>query len=144
MGENTRTKSSAARAAIAERRAQALELRKAGATIPQIAAKLGVAKSTAHDDVMKSIAALTREPAKAVLALELERLDAMLMGLWNSARGGDVFSIDRVLKIMDRRARYLGIDTAQTDSGDGDARQALDALVSAITARAATPDPNSP
>lgn len=101
MGENTRTKSSAARVAIAERRAQALELRKAGATIPQIAAKLGVAKSTAHDDVMKSIAALTREPAKAVLALELERLDAMLMGLWNSARGGDVFSIDRVLKIMD-------------------------------------------
>ena len=45
-----------------------------------------------------------------VLGEELDRLDKMLQGLWSEARRGNYHSIDRVLRIMERRARYLGLD----------------------------------
>lgn len=51
-----------------------------------------------------------REEATDALQLELERLDAMLSGLWKKAETGDTEAIDRVLKIMERRSKYLGLD----------------------------------
>lgn len=96
---------------LAERRAKALELRKAGASYEQIADKLGYSnRGNAYRDVDREIKAITAEPAKQVLTLELERLDAMLMGLWSGARSGNQGAVDRVVRIMDRRARYLGLD----------------------------------
>ena len=37
-------------------------------------------------------------------------LDAMMAGIWVSVRGGNLQAIDRALKIMARRAEYLGLD----------------------------------
>jgi hypothetical protein len=53
------------------------------------------------------------EGAEEVLNLELQRLDTMLLAVWPKAASGDSGAIDRVLKLMDRRARYLGLDTPQ-------------------------------
>lgn len=126
-----------------EKDAKALELRKSGVTFEQIANHLGYAsKGKAHDGVMRAIREITREPAQELLELELSRLDAMLGGLWVAARSGDVFAIDRVLSIMDRRARYLGLNNPTPDAGDTEAREALQALVAAITN--ATPNTSAP
>lgn len=104
-----------------ERRARALNLRKAGASYELIATQLGYSsKSLAYRDIKTAIAAITAEPAKDVLALELERLDALLLGQWSAATqrgGGDPRAVDRVLKIMARRSAYLGLD-AQAGPGD--------------------------
>jgi methylmalonyl-CoA mutase cobalamin-binding subunit len=37
----------------------------------------------------------------------------MLNSLWDGAMRGNLLAIDRVLKIMERRARMLGLDVAE-------------------------------
>ena len=54
-----------------------------------------------------------------VRSLELARLDEMLLGLWGKASRGELQSVDRVLKILERRARYLGLDAPQRQSLEG-------------------------
>lgn len=92
------------------RAVQALELRKAGATYDAIAKRLGVTDAAVIKMVRNLLAETARQPADDVRELELHRLDTMILGLWQQARSGDVQAIDRVLKIMDRRASYMGLD----------------------------------
>lgn len=116
-------------AKAAERRAEALKLRLAGATYEQIAKRLDYShRGKAHDDVMAALRAVTAEPAKELLTLELQRLDAMLIGLWRQAAQGQPAAVDRVLKIMERRAKYLGLDTVDTSASDA-AKSLLDTII---------------
>lgn len=95
----------------AERRGRALELRKAGATFEQIANQLGYAdRHSAREAVVRALKDITRDGAEEVLDLELQRLDAMLVGLWAAARRGEPRSVETVLKVMERRSKYLGLD----------------------------------
>lgn len=105
----------------AELATKALVLRRAGATYDQVARELGLAnRSVAFKLVQGAIADIPREEAQECLALELERLDSMLRGgLFEKARMGDLNSVDRVLRIMDRRARYLGLDSPEKREHSG-------------------------
>lgn len=95
----------------AELKRKALELRKAGANYDQIAAQLKLAnRSVAWKLVRSAIKGIYQEPAQAVATLELERLDALLLGCWSKAKGGDLHAVDRALRIMERRAAFLGLD----------------------------------
>jgi hypothetical protein len=95
----------------AERRRKALELRKAGASYEQIATQLGYTnKGSVWRDVRDAIADIYREPAMDVRQLELGRLDAMLLGVWQKAKAGDPHAIDRVIRIQERRSAYEGLD----------------------------------
>jgi hypothetical protein len=99
------------RAYRAELARKALELRKAGANNDQIAKQLHLAnRSVAWKLVQGALKQIVQEPAEEVLRLELSRLDAMLLGLWPKAKTGDGLAVDRVLRIMDRRSAYLGLD----------------------------------
>ena len=49
-------------------------------------------------------------------AQELARLDRMQVGLWPQVIKGNHGAIDRVLRIMERRARLLGLDAATAAS----------------------------
>lgn len=42
--------------------------------------------------------------------MEVERLDALLLGIWANARSGIPEYVDRALKIIARRAALLGLD----------------------------------
>ncbi len=106
-------RSDSKRIAAAERRIQALELRKAGASYRRIGEALGVAAVTAHNDVHRALAdliAAQNSSAKEYQALELERLDAMLLAVWTDASHGHLGAVDRVLRISERRAKLLGLD----------------------------------
>ena len=94
----------------AERQRQALELRKAGASYPEIARTLGCALSSAHKSVSAALQKTLQEPAAEVRQLELDRLDRLMRALWPAAIEGDPNVIDRVLKIMARRAALQGLD----------------------------------
>jgi hypothetical protein len=99
----------------AELQKKALELRKAGASNDQIAQQLGMCnRAAAWKLVQSALHEIIREPAEDVLALEISRLDAMLLGCWTKAKSGDPHAIDRALRIMDRRASYLGLDAPKT------------------------------
>jgi hypothetical protein len=93
-----------------ERRRQALDLRKRGLTYPQIAKAMSVSLGTAHKLVQTAISDIPKELAEDVRLLELERLDRMLAGMWPKAIAGDPKAVAAAVKIMDRRAKYLGID----------------------------------
>jgi hypothetical protein len=96
-----------------EERLDALHMRKAGLSYTQIGRQLGMTKAGAHKLVktaLEELRSATTEAAADVIQLELERLDAMLMGLWAPATRGDGGAVDRVLKIMERRSRLLGLD----------------------------------
>lgn len=103
-----------------------LRMRKVGATYAEIARAAidrfgadalpgGWCDRYAHKDVKRELDKLHNEigeNAVEVLELELQRLDDLLKGLWPlAARSNpDTKAVDRVLKIMERRARLLGLD----------------------------------
>lgn len=96
------------------RRARALELHLAGANYDKIAEMVGYAsKGSAHKAVQEALNSEAPSPNSAEeLQTELARLDALLAGLWQRARRGEVQAVDRVLKIGERRAALLTLDTA--------------------------------
>jgi hypothetical protein len=99
--------------------AEALALRKSGATYEAIARDLGVSIQSAHRVVKRAPERLNGEIAESVAdvrRMELERLDAMLGALWSKAARGNLTAVDRVLHIMERRAKLLGLDTPSTDA----------------------------
>lgn len=90
---------------------KALELRLAGKSFDYIAKKLGYGYArSAHLAVEAALEKVIQEPASKLLAMERERLDRLLSAIWSTAEGGDLEAIDRCLKIMDRRAKYHGLD----------------------------------
>lgn len=107
--------------AAAERQRQALELRKAGVGFQAIADRLGYKDhSGAYRAVKTALKKTLQEPADEVRRVEVERLDAMLLGLWSSAKAGNLLAVDRVLRIMQRRADLLGLDAPQKREITGD------------------------
>ena len=104
-----------------EKRHQALELRKRGLSYRQVAQALSCSVSVAHEYVESAIAAIPREAAEDVRRLELERVDRMIAGAWPGASSGDPKSIFAVVKLMERRAKYLGLDAPSKVelAGDG-------------------------
>jgi hypothetical protein len=98
-------------AKAADRERQALDLRKAGGTFEQIATQLGYRDAGgAHKAVAR---ALKRVPAAGVEELrEVEslRLERLLLAVWRDATGGDLKAVDRALRIIDQRARLLGLN----------------------------------
>lgn len=94
-----------------ERMAKALELRRQGMGLADIAKELGFKDASGvYYAIQRALKKIIQEPAEAVRKLELERLDKMLLGLWPQATKGQWQAVDRVLSIMERRAKLLGLD----------------------------------
>jgi hypothetical protein len=103
-----------------DRKLQALELRKAAVSYQQIADQLGYrSASGAFNAVKAALKATLREPANELRDLEVARLDAMLLPLWRRVQSGDEKAVDRVLRIMERRARLLGLDAPRRQELSG-------------------------
>lgn len=112
-------------AELSEHERKALDLRIAGKTFQQIADAMATTRTTAYrwvvaalekaDEAMAERAAEHRE-------LEAQRLNALLASLWTNALAGEPGVVDRVLKIMERRAKLLGLDAparAELSGPDG-------------------------
>ena len=93
------------------RAAKALELRMEGMKFDDIANELGYnSKQAAFDAVSRELKAITREPAEEVLRIDLERLDRMWGIHYLNAQAGDAVALSSCMRIMERRARLLGLD----------------------------------
>ena len=109
----------------AERRAFVLGLRKQGKTYVDIARatidKFGVERLPAGfderyawKDVSRELERLRAEiadSADSVIELEVQRLDAMLDRLWPKVENGDEKAVNTALRVMERRAKLLGLDS---------------------------------
>ena len=99
-----------------ERRNTALDMRSRGYSYTDIAKALGVSRSTAHKYVtteLDKIREETRASAEQVRGLELSRLDRLWRRaeeLLDSDDDDGAKAIGAALRIMERRARLLGLD----------------------------------
>lgn len=99
----------------ATRRQEAITLRRAGIRVDQIAQRFRVHESTIYAWCREAIRDIPREEADELRLMELDRLDALQQAAWTEAMRGDPRAIDRVLAVMDRRARYLGLYDARAE-----------------------------
>jgi len=103
--EGARTPATNARAA------QVLWLREAGVPFKTIAERLGYrSESGAYNAFKRAMQRTIQEPADELRRLEELRLDALLRAMMPEALRGSTWHVDRVLSIMDRRAKLLGLD----------------------------------
>jgi hypothetical protein len=103
----------AEKGAILQRQLQALELRKAGYSYRAIGERLGISHVQAYTDVNAELARLTelrKDSTEELRELELERLDVLLKGLEPMARVGNPGAVNSYLRVMERRAKLLGLD----------------------------------
>ena len=95
-----------------EREAKVLQLRRGGLTFDLIAKELGFANpSGAHKAYANACKRIIRSDVEELRGTELDRLDIAQGALWNKVMRGEVPAIMALLKIMERRARLLGLDT---------------------------------
>lgn len=94
----------------AERRAQAVHLRREGLTLREVADRLGVSVYTAWNDIQTAVRDIPKEEADLLRQQEADRLDNLQRAVWDDAIAGDLHAVDRVLKIIERRCRLLGLD----------------------------------
>ena len=112
------SKTSVRRLKAIERQKQALELRATGKSYDYIAAELGYASASgAYSAVEAAILRTQQEPADHVRVMELRLTDKLLAKLVDrldspgSLPASDLRALtDSTLRVMDRRAKYLGID----------------------------------
>lgn len=106
-------KTTAKKFGTAEARARAVMLRKAGATFDQIGKELKCTRQNAYKLVstaLKELQEITISETSELVALENERLDSLWLPAYKSAIGGDLYAIDRCLRISERRAKLNGLD----------------------------------
>jgi DNA-binding CsgD family transcriptional regulator len=100
----------------AELEAECLRLRREGLTHREIAARLGVAPATAYRRIRHALDEVNErnvEDATTLRSLEMLRLDELQNAIWQRATDGDVRALDRILAIMTRRAKLLGLDAPE-------------------------------
>lgn len=98
--------------ASAERARMALDLSLGGARLEDIARRLGYRdRSGPHKAIQRQLAALPKRSAEELREQINLRYDAMLLGLWQRARTGNVQAVDRVIRIEEARRAMYGVDT---------------------------------
>lgn len=99
------------RAVAAVKRATVVEAVAEGATYEQAAKRAGYAtRSGAYKAFWKAVDGREADAVDQHRTLELQRLDALQVGLWDRAVGGDIKAVNAVLRISEQRSRLLGLD----------------------------------
>jgi len=96
---------------LKRRDARVFELRIQGNTFDQIAGEVGYSgPSGAWQAYQRIKSEVIFESIDEARQLELMRLDEMQLAVWDRAINGELAAAHCVLKIMDRRAKLLGLD----------------------------------
>lgn len=96
---------------------RAHQMRRAGADMFDIARALKISRNKAHT-LMRTAMDIGRSMVdsmeyREMLDLELSRLDALQMAVWDNAMAGDTRSVEATLKVMALRSKLLGLETDQ-------------------------------
>ena len=103
---------------LQQRSREALKLRQEGMSYYRIGEELGIDAAMAFQDVNKQLKKIDEslsEETEKLRRLELTRLDRLLEGLGPALKSKDYYergmALDKAIKIMDRRAKYIpGMD----------------------------------
>jgi len=96
---------------LVDREMKVLNFRRAGYTWQAIAEKTGYADHTgAYAAYKRAIQRTMQQPADELREQELDRIDRLQLAAWPQAMKGDVRSILAIARLMERRAKLLGLD----------------------------------
>lgn len=87
----------------------------AGQTVKRAAEQLNIVYTTAlkwYHDALQKVYDDNTELREQTLGRELKTLEMLQRALWPAALQGHVRSVEVMLAVMDRRAKYLGFDAA--------------------------------
>jgi transcriptional regulator len=94
-----------------EKEAKVLELRRGGLTFDMIANRLGYAgASGAYKAYQNACNRIVYSEVVETRKMEMDRLDVAQAAIWNQVVAGDLPAVVALIKIMERRARLLGLD----------------------------------
>lgn len=94
-----------------EKEKKALELRRGGLTFDLIAERLGYANASgAQKAYERACARIVYDDVVALRNAEMDRLDIAQAAIWNDVLQGRIPAVVTLMKIMERRARLLGLD----------------------------------
>jgi hypothetical protein len=131
------------RIAHALRAREALELRLAGFNYAQIGERMGFSRQHAHQLVTEELGRVNGErnaAAAHLRSVEAERLDRLQAAVWPRAVAGELRAVDRVLSIMARRARLLGLDAQPDTLSRVQAMELVQALLEAVRSEVTDPE----
>ena len=123
-----------------DKEAECVRLRRAGLTLDEIATRVGYNSSASVHYALKRLnERIVREDVDEIRNLEGERLDLLQAANWDNAMQGDVPAGALVLRVMERRAKLLGLDMpirVQQEvtvwNGDGDLDGEIQSLISRL------------
>lgn len=96
---------------LVDREMKVLELRRAGLTWHRIAEEVGYADASgSYAAYKRAIKRTLQQPADELRQQELDRLDRLQLAAWPKAMQGHIQSIGIIVRLMERRARLLGLD----------------------------------
>lgn len=93
-----------------EKKGKVLDLRRQAYTYREIEAITGINYGTVRNYIISALEELKQEQmekAELLRTMELQRLDKLLNKIEPQLKKGNLFAIDRALKIMERRAKYI-------------------------------------
>lgn len=119
-----------------DRRVKVAQLRLAGLHDQrQIADRLGVSQPTISRDFAALDAQFRATAAQDIAAakgLDVQRLELLISKIWVKATGGDLYAIDRLEKLLNRRAKLLGLDAPKKVEDVTDHRKEAEAIAAEI------------
>lgn len=122
-----------ARYTAAQRADEALRLRMLRVPYRDIARRVGYANpGSAYRAVERALKNLPRENATTLRTQELEALDVAQRSLMSMVLTGHLGAIDRMLRLMDARARLAGLYTVPVDSGVDEFKTVLKAWAATL------------
>jgi hypothetical protein len=95
----------------ADREIQAISLRRQGLTYAEIAQQVGYSDHVgAMRAVKRGMQKALQEPADELREIEASRLDLAQAKIWPKVEQGDTKAVMTLIRIMERRAKLLGLD----------------------------------
>lgn len=90
--------------------AEVVKLRRGGLTWDLIGERVGLSTQGAFYAYERALKRVVKEDVDAIRQVETERLDLAQSAIWGKVLQGDNASITNLLRIMERRAKLLGLD----------------------------------
>jgi hypothetical protein len=127
---------------LVDKETKVLELRRAGLTWQRISEETGYADATGAYAAYKRVIKRTQQqPADELREQEVDRIDRLQLALWPNAMKGSERAILTIVRLMERRAKLLGLDAptriqqdVTTWTGDESIDRAVRDLAALLTA----------
>lgn len=107
----TRPQGRAPKPEVLEKEAEVVKLRRGGLTWDLIAQRVGYKHpASARDAYMRASARIVRDDVEAIRRTEEDRLDLAQSAIWAKVLQGDLTAVNTLVRVMERRAKLLGLD----------------------------------